>query len=200
MEVPHARPMSTSPCNMRVRCGRACDPGRRSLPACPTAQQEPSVSRGSPPEDVKGAAGFALPYEYFVHHPISDPTTCRVTHCPSPVSPLPRFSRVGSRAQQKLQCFSGSTDPFGTTLVHVRPRSARPARLSGVPQEPYPMLLKTVSGPGMGGVPVCGRTPAPGLVPPLRAATVHVRAGPDVPLSFWIADAESEAPVCRGVA
>lgn len=92
--------------SMRVRCGRACDPGRRSLPARPTvvscwvqASWLPSVSlawdsvpkwvRGS--EDVrKKGAPHVSPAILFRSHLNMQSKPPRYfalrTHCPSPIA------------------------------------------------------------------------------------------------------------------
>ncbi|KAH6651106.1 hypothetical protein F5144DRAFT_74195 [Chaetomium tenue] len=105
----------------------------------------------------EGRRGLRLPSSYFRSQRAIKAAPLPIAHClgncphcPVPVCPLPCFTRVGSRAQQKSKiaiwlCWLW-LEPFRRSIV--RPRSARQ---SGVPQEPYPTLLKTVSGPGMGG-------------------------------------------------
>ena len=197
-----------------------------SLVGCPLSlawDSAPKWVRGS--EDVrKGAAGFAC-------HPISEPTcnqsqsTPRYfalrTHCPLPTAPL-SSARPFSRSSPFARCpVSAGWDLGRSKKIRTRNLAlagtpwfvhGQPASL-GSPQEPYPTLLKTVSGPGMGGVPVqcVGGTPAPGTaagtgtgsVPPLRAATVHVHSSYLMYLlPFWIADAGVKCPsiICQGVA
>lgn len=105
----------------------------------------------------EGRRGLRLPSSYFRSQRTIK--AAPIAHCPLPRQlptarlPVALFHPGGIAGAAKIKNRNLALmiwlEPFRRSIVH--PRSARQ---SGVPQEPYPTLLKTVSGPGMGGVPV----------------------------------------------